>query len=76
MIKRPESVKKNNWKLGRHMQKIRKSKSVTQEALAERIGVSTPWIGRIETGRATPGLKLLQKIARALEVKVKDLIPY
>jgi transcriptional regulator with XRE-family HTH domain len=58
------------------MQKIRQAKGVTQEELAEHIGVSTPYIGRIETGTITPNLKLLQKIARALRMKVKDLIPY
>jgi transcriptional regulator with XRE-family HTH domain len=76
VIKRPDTVKKKDWKLGRHIQKIRKSKSFTQEALAEQIGKSTSWVGRIETGRVTPNLKLLQKIARVLNVRVKDLIPF
>ena len=58
------------------MQKIRQSKDVTQEELAERISVTTSWVGQIETGRVVPSLKLLGKIARALDVKVKDLIPY
>ena len=75
MIKCPPSVTKKNWKLGRHMQKLRRAKGITQEELAERIGVSTPWIGHIETGRATPNLKLLGKIARVLQVRVRDLIP-
>jgi transcriptional regulator with XRE-family HTH domain len=73
---RPASVKKHDWKLARHLQKIRQAKGITQEELAEHIGVSTPYIGRIEAGTITPNLKLLQKIARALGVKVKDLIPY
>jgi hypothetical protein len=30
----------------------------------------------IETGREVPNLAMLQKIARALGVKVKELIPY
>jgi transcriptional regulator with XRE-family HTH domain len=76
VIKRPPEVKKKHWKLGRHMQKIRQSKDVTQEELAERISVTTSWVGQIETGRVVPSLKLLGKIARALDVKVKDLIPY
>jgi transcriptional regulator with XRE-family HTH domain len=76
MLKRPASVKKKNWKLARHIQKVRKAKGVTQEQLADYIGVTTSWVGQIETGRVTPSLKLLGKIARALNVKVKDLIPY
>ena len=58
------------------MQKVRQTTGVTQEQLAEKMGVSRPWIGLIETGRALPNVKMLQKIARALRVKVKDLIPY
>jgi transcriptional regulator with XRE-family HTH domain len=58
------------------MQNIRKSKGLTQEELAEAVGKSTSWIGRIETGRVTPNMKLLQKISRALGVRVKDLIPF
>jgi transcriptional regulator with XRE-family HTH domain len=46
------------------MQKVRIAQGFTQEQLAEK------------TGRAVPNLKMLQKIARALQVKVKELIPY
>jgi DNA-binding XRE family transcriptional regulator len=76
VIRKPDAILKRHWQLGRHIQKVRKSKGVTQEQLAEKIGTSTPWIGHIETGRETPNLKMVQKIARALKVKVKDLIPY
>jgi transcriptional regulator with XRE-family HTH domain len=76
VIKKPKSVKDKDWKLGRHIQKIRKSKDITQEELAEKIGTSTPWIGHIETGREAPNIKLLHKIAKALGVRVKDLIPF
>jgi transcriptional regulator with XRE-family HTH domain len=73
---KPQDVKKKNWKLGRYIRKIRKVKGLTQEQLAEKIGTSTPWIGHIETGREVPSLQMLQKIAHALGVKVKELIPY
>jgi transcriptional regulator with XRE-family HTH domain len=58
------------------MQKVRIAQGLTQEQLAEKIGTSTTWIGYLETGRAVPNLAMLQKIARVLGVKVKDLIPY
>jgi len=75
-MRKPHSVKKKDWQLGRHIQKIRKEKGLTQEELAERIGTSQTWIGYIETGRETPNLKRLHKIARVLGVRVKDLIPF
>jgi DNA-binding XRE family transcriptional regulator len=76
VITKPHAIPKKHWQLGRHIQKVRQATGVTQEQLAEKIGVSRVWIGHIETGRGLPNVKMLQKIARALRVKVKDLIPY
>ena len=76
MTRKPDTVPKKQWQLGRHIQKVRKANGLTQDQLAEKIGTSTPWIGHIETGREVPNVKMLEKIARALRVKVKDLIPY
>lgn len=71
-----KKIPKNYLRLGRRMQKIRKEKSVTQEQLAEKVGVSTTWIGYLETGYRIPSVKMLNKIARALGVKVKDIFPF
>jgi DNA-binding XRE family transcriptional regulator len=49
---------------------------MTQEELAEKIHVSQTWITLIETGKKTPNLRLLQKIAQAIGVKAKDLLPF
>jgi transcriptional regulator with XRE-family HTH domain len=76
VLPRPKDVNKQNWKLARNIQKIRQERQITQEELAERLNVSQSWLARIETGREIPNLKRLQQIARALGVKVKDLIPY
>ena len=71
-----KQISQKDYKLGRHLQKIRKSKGITQEQLAEKIKVSQTWIAYIETGRYTPNLKMFEKIAKALGVHVKDLIPF
>ena len=76
MLPRPKDINKKNWKLARNIQKIRKGRQITQEELAERLNVSQSWLARIETGRKITNLKRLQQIARAFDVKVKDLIPY
>ncbi len=67
---------KQDRKLGKRIQKIRKDKGLTQEQVAEKIGKSRQMITFIETGREIPNVKMLQKIARALGVKVKELIPF
>ena len=68
-------VTRQDLRLAKHLQKVRKAKGLTQEKLAEKINKSVTWVGYIESGYRIPNLKLLYKIARALEVKVKDLFP-
>lgn len=67
---------KQDYRLGRKIQRLRKEKNLTQEKLAERIGISTTWIGYIETGYRRPNLKMIYRIARALDIKVKDIFPF
>ncbi len=71
-----KKITKQDYRLGREIQKIRQQKGVTQEQLAEKIGVSTTWIGYIETGYRRPNLKMIYKIAGALGVKVKGIYPF
>ena len=47
---------------------------MTQEDLAEKVGVSRVYIGYIEQNKNTPSLEILEKIARALKVKISELI--
>lgn len=60
--------------LGRKIQKIRKAKEYSQEALADTLRISRTHMGHIEQGRRTPSLELLEKIARALKVSPKELL--
>ncbi len=65
-----------DYRVGRRIQRIRKSKGLSQEQLAEKVGVSTTWIGYLETGYRRPNLKMIYRIADALGVKVKDIFPF
>ena len=58
--------------IGHQIRYLRRIKDMSQKTLAQKIGVS---VGRIERGLFLPNLKLLFKIAKALQVKVKDLFP-
>jgi len=55
------------------LKKYRKSAKMTQEDLAEKVNLSRAYIGYIEQGRNTPSLETLEKIAKALRVKLPDL---
>ncbi len=71
-----KKITERDIRLARKIQKIRQEKDWTQEKLAEKVGVSTTYIGYIETGYRIPNLKMIYKIANALGVKVKDIFPF
>lgn len=62
--------------LGRRIQKRRKGLKITQEELAEKVKISRAYMGYIEQGRNTPSLQVVHKIASALGIKAKDLLPF
>lgn len=54
--------------------RIRKDRGISQERLAKLSGVHRVSIARYETGKASPNLRTIEKLASALKVKVDDLI--
>lgn len=60
-------------KLGKRIQKLRKELGLTQEEFAEKLNISRTHVGHIEQGRKSPSLKLMEKLSRALKIKVSDL---
>lgn len=60
-------------KLGKQIAQFRKAKGLTQEELAAKIESSRLYINHIERGRRTPSLDILEKIAKALKLQIRDL---
>lgn len=60
--------------LGRHIREQRKEKRLTLEQLAEKLDVSTTFIGQIERAKGIPSLETLVKIANVLEVSIDSLL--
>lgn len=60
--------------LGETIRRYRKRSSLTQEALAERAELHHNFIGGIERGTMETSLTSLLKIAKALRVRVRDLV--
>ena len=63
-------------KLGARIQQIRKSKKMTQERLAEIIGLDIPNISNIERGKRFISAATLEKIIKALDVSPKELFDF
>jgi transcriptional regulator with XRE-family HTH domain len=59
---------------GINVQKYRKEKQISQEKLAELAGVHRTYIGMIERAEKNITLRNMEKIAKALNVEIKDLL--
>ncbi len=56
--------------VGKRIEKLRKSKKISQEDLAEKVGVSRMTVYKWESGTSVPNYANMQALARALETTV------
>jgi transcriptional regulator with XRE-family HTH domain len=61
-------------KIGLNITIIRERRGLTQEKLAELAGLHRAYIGKIERGEKNIGLRNLEKIAKALDMQICDLV--
>lgn len=59
--------------LSENIKSLRKRLGWSQEFLAEKTGVSAPYITQIECGKRTPSLDIVEKLAFALGAEYKTL---
>ncbi len=57
------------------IKEIRTKKNITQNELAEILGITQPSLAAIESSKRTPKLETLTRIAAALDVSVLALLP-
>lgn len=65
--------KSSSIKIGKKLQKIRKSYGYTQERLAEEIECSARYISDVEQDRAKPSYENLVKICNIFKVSLDDI---
>lgn len=61
-------------RLGRNVSRLRKEAALTQEELAQRIGVEPETVSRMERGATVPSLSTVEMIAEALGIRLGDLL--
>ncbi len=61
-------------KLGQNIKYYRNQKKLTQEELANLVGLSLEFIGRIEIATNKPSLETIFKIAKALDINPDQLL--
>lgn len=64
----------NTYVTGMTIRQLRESRSMTQGALAEKIGVSSKTVSKWETAKGLPDISLLQPLAQALGISVIELM--
>lgn len=69
-------ITKKDKRLGKTIRHFRRKSKLTQEQLANKVRVTPKYIQYIEAAKRVPSLELLYRIAKALEVKVKDLFTF
>ncbi len=68
-----EAIKKQ---FGKHLRELRLEKKLTQEELADKAGLHFTYVGQIERGVRNPSLINLYKLAKALNIKGGELLPF
>ena len=64
----------NQENIGKFIAECRKEKNMTQQELAEKIGVTDRAISNWENGRRLPDLSLISLVASELDVSVAELL--
>jgi transcriptional regulator with XRE-family HTH domain len=64
-----------NKEVGLNIRRIRQKRGYSQEKLSGLADVHRAYIGQIERGEKNIGLINLEKIAKALDVRPRDLLP-
>ena len=62
--------------LGLKIKEFRKQRKITQEKLAEIVGVDNGYISKLEVGQNFPSISTLEKIAQALDVELYEFFQY
>lgn len=62
--------------IGEVIRKYRKRKNMTQEEMANRLGVTAPAVNKWENGKSFPDIMLLPPIARLLQVSLETLLSF
>ena len=62
--------------IGVVIKKYRKEAGMTQEEMANRLGVTTPAVNKWENGNSKPDIELLAPIARLLDISLDTLLSF
>jgi len=62
-----------NAKLGKNLARLRHATGLSQNAMAERLGISTRHLQRVESGQSAPSLPLLLDLYKVLRTTWNEI---
>ena len=65
-----------NIKFGQHIAKLRKANGLSQEQLAFKCSLDRTYIGTIERGEKSATINSISKLAKGLNISLKELFDY
>jgi len=65
---------RNRKIIGEAIRRYRKAAELTQERLAEKADLHPVYVGEVERGEQTASVEALVRIAKALGVRLRDLV--
>lgn len=74
MIWRKGATKMDAYITGTTVKTLREKKGITQQDLADRLGVSSKAVSKWETGKGLPDITLIESLAGALGISVPELM--
>lgn len=69
-------IELNCEKFANNVKKYREQKGYNKSRMSELVGCDISYIGKIERAEKYPNLKMIFKIAEALEIPAKDLFVF
>jgi len=54
--------------VARNLRRLRQQRGLTQEELADEVGINRNYVGMIERGENSPTVAMIERLARALKV--------
>jgi len=68
-----ESISETHRQFGLRVKELRRERGMTQESLAEKIGVDRSYMGFVERGERNVTLDKIEWISRAFGISLRDL---
>lgn len=62
------------WKLGMYLKHRREALKMARPDVARAIGVTSTYLGMVESGKRLPSLPMLEKLADVLQVAISSAI--